>query len=198
MTQETGSRQPAEISVPVDRAEVIRYLVVFALLWVLLTQGAVFSWVIGILVIPLATWAVLGLQRPASRQQNPSVKLVGLLRFLPFFFWQSLSGGWDCAMFAIHPRRRLRLGLLSYTTRLPSGRPELYFLHVISLLPGTVSAALDGNDLTIHALDIDVNHQQSLAICEQKVAMLFGIQLENIEETHPARAANGSWDAKDS
>lgn len=134
--QETGSQQELHIPAPADRDDVVRHLLFFTLLWVLLTEGALISWVIGIVIIPLATWAVVRLQRPAKVQQNHSVKLVGLLRFLPFFFWQSLRGGWECALFAIHPRKRLSLGFLKYTTQLPCGSPRLYFFACDQPLAG--------------------------------------------------------------
>lgn len=173
-----------------NKTEFIKYLVFFALIWVGLTQGTLHSWILGIVTVPLATWMFLVmLQGPAPRL--PTISIKGLFRFLPFFLMQSLRGGWESALFAIHPRKKVQLGFLTYTSILPFGRPQLYFLHVISLLPGTVSAAIHGKDILIHALDIKADHFSELRICEEKVAALFNLTLKS----SPAQQTNAIGDS---
>jgi multicomponent Na+:H+ antiporter subunit E len=117
--------------------------------------------------------------------RSPAISISGFVAFLPFFLLQSLRGGWESAQFAIQPGKKLHTGFIKYSTSLPSDRSKLYFLHVISLLPGTVSAAIDGEDILVHALDTTADHSADLRECEKKVAALFGLNIEpgRAEET---------------
>lgn len=168
----------------------LNYGLVFALLWLLLSQGDTSSWVIGIVVVPLATWCAMRLFQPESEgadANRQSVSITAVLRFIPFFLEQSLRGGWESALFAIHPKKRLYSGFVHYRTRLPLGRARLFFINTVSLLPGTVSATWQHDTLTIHALDKRMDHYQALRHCETRVATLFNIRLDNDDIEH-ARA----------
>jgi len=173
---------------PHHRLDWVKYGLLFTLLWLLLNNGEASSWMIGILVVPVATWCAIALfPRPTVTSETEvghhqvrhqqTIHLTGLVSFIPFFVWQSLRGGWDIALFAVLPNRRLHQGFIGYTTRLPAGRPQLFFLHVISLLPGTVSADWKGEGLTIHALDTRADNHQALQHCEVKIGSLFDIDL---------------------
>ena len=158
----------------------IRYGSVLALLWILLTQAHASAWMIGAIVVPIATWCAVSLfKADHASDARSGLKLMALIRFIPFFLEQSLKGGWESALFAIHPKKSVRPGFLSFNTRLPEGRVRLYFVNIVSLLPGTVSAQLQGDELTIHALDIRADNQRALAECEQRIAVLFGIDLNH-------------------
>ncbi len=160
----------------------VKYSAVFILLWVLLTQGNTGSWVIGIAAVPLALWCFLNLFQPLAGQTDfhrQNLHLSALLRFIPFFVEQSLKGGWDSALFAIHPARRVNPDFITYITRLPAGRPQLFFINIVSLLPGTVSASRADNTMTIHVLDAQADNVRALQQCEIKIATLFGIRLED-------------------
>ncbi len=155
----------------------IKYGLSFSLLWVLLTQGDIGSWVIGVVVVPLATWCAICLFPPGDEGEmaKRSLRISALLRFIPFFLEQSLRGGWVSALFALHPRKRVHSGFIKYTTCLPPGRPRLFFINTVNLLPGTVSAECHGDVMTIHALDICADHDQDLRQCEKQIAALFGL-----------------------
>jgi len=86
----------------------------FALLWWILTEGAVYSWLVG---APVVVFAVLvsGVLLPGT-----SWSLPGILRFIPFFLWHSLRGGVDVAGRALHPRLPISPGLLEHKWRLPT------------------------------------------------------------------------------
>ncbi len=153
-----------------------KFLAFFTLVWICLSQGTMHSWILGIVVVPAATWLSVDVLCRDLISHTPSIRLTGFARFLPFFLWQSLRGGWDSAQFALLPGKNLRLGFLKYSTCLPAGRPRLYFLHVVSLLPGTVSAAIEGDEILIHALDASADHVADLRECEAIVAALFGLE----------------------
>jgi multicomponent Na+:H+ antiporter subunit E len=164
----------------------------FAALWWLLLGGNRESWLIGVFAVPLAVWfsltlfALPGGQSARAKAEVetaavpavsvPGIQLMELPSFCLFFLWQSLSGGWESARFAIGPKEAVKPEFLNVTVQLPEGRPRLYFLQLVNLLPGTVSVALQGDDLLVHALDREADNPKVIARCEQRIARLFGVQ----------------------
>ncbi len=63
--------------------------------------------------------------------------------------------------------------LVSYTTLLPEGSARIFFVNTISLLPGTLSAELRGNQVTIHTLDQGLPIWANIQRLEYHVAMMM-------------------------
>ncbi len=145
--------------------------VLFALLWWILTDGAVDSWLVGAPVVLFATLVSVMLL-PAF-----SGSLTGIVRFVPFFFWRSLYGGVDVARRALHPRLPISPGMYDHRWRLPPGPPRVFMANTVSLLPGTLSAELDEKHLHVHVLDETAAFAEALKELEQRVAALFGLEL---------------------
>ncbi len=143
----------------------------FALLWWMLTEGAMNSWLVG---VPVVVFAAL-----VSDALLPGVSwsLTGMVRFVPFFLWHSLRGGVDVAGRALHPRLPISPGLLDYRWRLPPGLPRVIMANTVSLLPGTLSAELDEEHLRVHVLDETGAFASELKEIEARVARLFGLDL---------------------
>jgi multicomponent Na+:H+ antiporter subunit E len=91
---------------------------------------------------------------------------------------RSLLGGVDVARRALHPDLPIAPGLIEYPLRLPPGLPQVFMANTVSLLPGTLSAALDRSVLTVHVLDRRTGFLADLKTVEQSVARLFGASLE--------------------
>ena len=145
--------------------------VLFALLWWILTQGAMNSWLVG---APVVVFAVL-----ASGVLLPGVSwsLPGIARFVPFFLWRSLYGGVDVARRALHPRLPISPRLFDHRWRLPPGLPRVFMANTVSLLPGTLSAELYEEHLRVHVLDETRAISRELQVLEKKVARVFGLNL---------------------
>ncbi|MEA2094975.1 MAG: Na+/H+ antiporter subunit E [Pseudomonadota bacterium] len=145
--------------------------VLFALLWWILTEGAINSWLVG---VPVVVFAVL-----ASGTLLPAVSwsLSGIVRFVPFFLWRSLYGGVDVARRALHPRLPISPGLFDHRWRLPPGLPRVFMANTVSLLPGTLSTELDEEHLCVHILDHTGDFASELTLIEARVAQLFGLNL---------------------
>lgn len=115
------------------------------LLWFILTQGNAESMTIGIPFVLLAAY---------TSQRFPgntawSVNLMAILRFLPWFLWNSLRGGFDVARRAVSPTVNLKPGFVSYPLNVPAGSARIFMINCVSLLPGTLSAELDGDTLVL-------------------------------------------------
>jgi multicomponent Na+:H+ antiporter subunit E len=101
----------------------------------------------------------------------------GLARFVPFFLVTSALGGLDVARRALDPRRTVAPELIEYGLQLPPGAPRGVFTALVSLLPGTLSAELEGDRLTIHVLDARMPVRRTLSRLESHVAALYGLEL---------------------
>jgi len=145
--------------------------VLFALMWWILTNGVVDSWLVGTPVILFTTLVSVRLLPPFSWS------LLGLVRFVPFFLWRSLYGGVDVARRALQPRLPISPGLFDYRWRLPPGLPRVFMANIVSLLPGTLSVELGANCLQVHVLDERKDVLSELENVEQRVAAIFAISL---------------------
>ncbi|HSL00792.1 MAG TPA: Na+/H+ antiporter subunit E [Rubrobacteraceae bacterium] len=143
-----------------------------ALLWWALVGGDAGSWLVGAPAIVGATAASL-LLSPGGWRWTPG----GVLRFVPFFVYQSLVGGLDVALRALDPRLPLQPTLLDYKLRLPESPARVFMADTISLLPGTLSAVLEGRDLRVHTLTQGPEVLDNLRELERRVAALFGLEL---------------------
>ena len=143
----------------------------FALLWWILTGGAINSWLAG---APVVMFAVL-----ASGMLLPAVSwsLPGIVRFAPFFLWRSLKGGVDVSRRALHPGLPISPVLFDHRWRLPPGLPRVFMANTVSLLPGTLSAELEEDRLRVHVLDHTGDFAAELTLIEARVAQLFGLNL---------------------
>lgn len=142
------------------------------LLWWALVAGYAGSWFVGAFAIAGAAAASLLLSPGGWRWS-----LVGALRFVPFFAYQSLVGSVDVAARALRPRLPLEPALLDYTLRLPENHARVFMADTISLLPGTLSAALKGRQLRVHTLTQGPEVLENLHELESRVAALFALEL---------------------
>jgi multicomponent Na+:H+ antiporter subunit E len=150
-----------------------------ALLWVVLTEGELESWVIGVPAVGVATAAAVWLGPPAAGRP----RLFGLIRFACYFIYRSLVGGVDVARRALHPRLPLTPGLHDYPLRLPpDGLSRVFYTCILSLLPGTLGAELRADWVTVHVLDSRPETLAEIAALEEVIAGVFGIRLPPTSE----------------
>jgi multicomponent Na+:H+ antiporter subunit E len=161
--------RPEPASLAPRRARFWRAAVALALVWAGLNGTDLASWIIGVPVVACA--AFLATAMPAGRRWR--LRGAGLPSFLAFFLLESLRGGFDVARRVFHPRLPVHPGFVTFETTLPEGSPRLLFANVVSLLPGTVSAGIEGNRIRVHALDASLDLNDALRALETRVARLF-------------------------
>lgn len=152
------------------RACIFRGLI-FASVWWVLTEGAVNSWSVGLPSTIVATLSSLLLLPPCSWS------IRGIARFLPFFLWHSLRGGSDVAWRAFRPDLPIDPEIFDYDLRLAPGRPRVFLVKILNLLPGTLSAAVSADTMQVHALTRGKNLVTELKAVELAVARIFAISL---------------------
>ncbi|MCF7983022.1 MAG: Na+/H+ antiporter subunit E [Thiohalocapsa sp.] len=148
-------------------------LVLFAGFWLVFAGNDPQSWIIGAPAVLLASWTAERL----SRRRGRDVTLGGLLRYIPFFLWESILGGTDVAKRVMRPEVDIAPGLIEYKIRLTEPGARVFFLDSISLLPGTLSADYRDGIAYVHALDADEDLLDPLRRLELRVADLFGERL---------------------
>ncbi len=131
------------------------------------------SWLIGGPAVLITSILSLKLA-PTSRY---SLSIVGIVRFSIFFPYQSFRGGLDVMGRALSWKPRLDPGLISYTTSLPQGAARIFFVNTISLLPGTLSADLLEDHVTIHTLDHTMPIRENIYKLENHVASLMRLSI---------------------
>ena len=143
-----------------------------AALWWALTGGEPSSWLIG---APSIIVALVSIRLLSGPREQPSISPLGLIRFVPFFLLRCFTAGLDVALRALSARMSLNPGWIEYRARLPAGAPRVAFINVICLLPGTLSADLVEDRVTLHLLDSQQDHTRELERVERAVAGIFGV-----------------------
>ena len=142
-------------------------------MWWVLTDGSASSWQVGVPAVLIATTASLAFIPPSS------LIWLEFIRFLPFFFSRSLLGGLDVAWRALHPRMPIAPDLVEYELQLPPGLAQVFMSNTVTLLPGTLSASIDQDVLTVHVLKQRVGLREEIEAVEQRVARVFGGPFES-------------------
>lgn len=149
----------------------VGHALAFAALWWVLADGQSASWLVGApAALAAAAWS-------ARQRSRATLSAAGAARFLAYFVVSSVRGGVDVARRVLLPALPIDPALLDYRLRLPDGAPRVFLAEVVSLLPGTLSAELEGGRLTLHVLDRRLPVAQDLAQLERRVAALFDLEL---------------------
>ena len=141
------------------------------LLWTALNGADLASWTIGVPAIAAAAWLGEALAPPRRARWRWSY----VPAFFAWFVRQSLAGGVDVARLAWRRPGRLDPATFAYDTRLPEGAPRLLFCAVVSLLPGTLVYALEGDRVHVHALARAQDLGEQLRALEERIARLAGV-----------------------
>ena len=147
----------------------ISRIIIYTGTWWVLTKGAADSWPVGIPAVLVAIYIDFNLFRP----ENTRYSLGGLIAFALFFLKSSIYSGMDVVRRTYDPRLPLDPAMVEYPLRLTSTAARNLFICTVSLLPGTLSTALEGHKLVIHALDVGRPVEHELNIIENRVAAVF-------------------------
>jgi len=144
-------------------------LTIYLLTWWVLTGGATDSWIIGVPAILSA----LTIDFRFFRSPGIRWSWGALLSFAFFFLKSSITSGLDVIQRIYHPRLPLMPAMIVYPLQLESSAAHILFICTVSLLPGTLSTAIERHTLIIHALDVGRPVEHELNIIENRVAAVF-------------------------
>jgi multicomponent Na+:H+ antiporter subunit E len=139
------------------------------LVWWALTLGETSALGFGLGVTALVAWLSVRLFPPSGYRLQP----LGLMLFLGYFLTRSVVAGLDVTRRLLSPALPVHPGEIILTLR-------LLLANTLSLMPGTLSALLEGDQLTLHCLDTREPVEQDVRETERQVARVFGLSLDDI------------------
>ena len=155
------------------------WTVAMAVVWLVLVDGELRSPVLAFVVVVAAAATATRLGTAIGWTLRP----LGALRFVPFFVRASLLGGIDVIIRAVAPSRPLAPDFLTYRLRLdPQSVAATFFVYLVSLLPGTLSAEVGPDGMVVHVVDGARSNREDLQRLERRVAEVFGAELDEPKE----------------
>ena len=94
-------------------------------------------------------------------------RVLNLLLYLPYFFWQIVKANLDVAYRVLHPKMPIRPGIVAVRTSLKSDIAKVALANSITLTPGTLTLDIIGDHLLIHW--INVRHEDEKGATEDIV-----------------------------
>lgn len=158
--------------------------VVFSVLWWVLSEGDVSSWVFG---VPFSLLAVAATFR-LTPERGWHVRPVGLVLFIAYFGWESVKGGVDVALRAMRPSMPINPGFVSFDVRLPTESSRVLLADTVSLLPGTLSSGFEGRTLVLHVLDCRLPVVDDVRRVEERIARALGLTLDDVAPVEASSA----------
>ncbi len=152
-------------------------VVVVAALWASVTEAAPSALGYGLVAVPLvvaATYVLTG--RPQRRRASLRVGALRAIRvgeLAGWIVWRSLVGGVDVARRAVWlPRPDVAPEWVVYDTGLTSPMGRAALALVANLMPGSLTAQIDGRSVHVHVISPELDVASSLAALEHRIARI--------------------------
>lgn len=146
-------------------------LAVFAAIWLVLAQGELRYWGVVALAVTGSTLASL-LLVPSI---GAGLSVLGVARFIPFFIGRSVASGFDVARRAIATPPQVDPIYVEYRLSLTNEAARVVVANSVSLMPGTLSVAIEGDLLRMHVLDASIPAVEAVREIEAHAARMFGL-----------------------
>jgi multicomponent Na+:H+ antiporter subunit E len=151
-----------------------------AVLWLAATELAASALGYGLVAVPIVvavTYVLLPWRRRGSREPGTAVRrargILIIFGLAGWILWRSVFGGIDVARRAVRlPRADVDPRWSVYETRLRSRAARVALALVMNLMPGSLSARLDGTRLDVHVIDPALDVHDSIASLERRLASL--------------------------
>lgn len=146
--------------------EAFAWMLCYGALWGLFAEGA---WLAGL------PWVVLAVAvRLALGASTAPLAWSALPGLLAFFLRHMVAGAWDVGRRALHPRRPLSPGWVSYRLQWPDGPGAPLLAALVGLLPGTLASHVAGGRMCLHVLDRAQPWARTVAAFEARLVRLLG------------------------
>lgn len=149
-------------------------LILLGLAWWIISEGQPAALVAGVPAVLAATALSLALAPPARHMLHP----LGLMLFAGFFVRRSMLAGLDVAWRILQRVPACDPVLCRVPLYLPAGGPRWLLADCMSLLPGTLSVALEDEVLVLHRLGGDCPGAEDVRDVERRIAHMLHLQLE--------------------
>ncbi|GAB3059452.1 Na+/H+ antiporter subunit E [Sediminivirga luteola] len=168
-------------------ASLLARLLAGAVLWLAITEGSPSAFGYGAVAVPLcaaASYAITG--APGRRDGAGSaarrslgaraLRSAGAVAGLSgWVLWRSIAGGLDVARRALAlPAADIDPYWTSHTTRLGTTGGRVALAFVLNLMPGTLSAQLEGNRIAVHVISPEIDLRRAVSELESRIARVTG------------------------
>lgn len=148
-----------------------------AVAWAVLASGDVASLIVGVPSIALAALIAARVGRAEGWKSTAgSARPAALPAFLLRLIIDVFASAASLTVQMFRPRLDIDPGLVDYRLSLAAPEARAAFMNSVTLTPGTLSGPLDGQILTVHALDRRHDVKGDLRALEARIAALFGEQ----------------------
>lgn len=139
--------------------------------WWVISEGQPEAFWAGVIAVPAAVALSVALVPTDPYRIRP----LGLLLFTGYFLVRSLVAGFDVARRILHPALQIDPAVEYVPLRLEAGAPRWLLANTLSLLPGTLSVAFEGDTLVLHCLSRSGDREGEVRAVEARVARVFGL-----------------------
>lgn len=156
--------------------KIIGVFLFFCVLWWALTNGSFYQLWFGAVVVSIATFASIQIAKEGGAPS--AVHIRAIVKFVPYFIFQSVSGGLSVAKIALLPKDRAHSKYHEFETALPRDAvsARMFFASCLCIFPGTLSCGFRDDALVIHALDEKLLDPKAIRDLESITAAIFSIE----------------------
>lgn len=132
--------------------------IVFLLLWIVLNgQFTMEIFLFGV-VIAAAMYAFICKFLDYSVEKDIRIlrKLPYILLYILVLIWEIIKSNMSAIRLALSYRYEIDPVIVKFRTDLKSNTAKAVLANSITLTPGTITVALEGDEFTVHALDVDL------------------------------------------
>lgn len=135
----------------------LRIVTLFAVMfgfWILLSgKFTPVALTLGVVSAALSTWlgARLAEAVVGDAAEHNRINVFWLVIYVVWLLGRMISGAVEVARIVIDPRDTPRPGVMTFTTQLRSPAARTLLANSITLVPGTITLEVDGDELTVHS-----------------------------------------------
>lgn len=148
--------------------------VLLLLIWLLLS-GIYTALLLGLGVLScLVVVAVCRRMHIVDPEGHPNHLILGLLRYMPWFFWAVVKANIDVAWRIVHPRLPLAPRVIQVAASQKTHLGQVIYANSITLTPGTVAVEAAEGTIEVHALTRAAAADVRSGVMDSRVTYLEG------------------------
>jgi multicomponent Na+:H+ antiporter subunit E len=171
----------------VRTARLLRLFLLLLAFWLLLSgrldahlvaSGAITAAVVTLASAPLLERTI------GSARTHPKVRLLAAVPLTLWVLWRMLLSAVQLARIVLDPRLPPEPGIVRFRTELTSPAARTVLSTAITLVPGTMTLEVEGDELTIHSFTPDAVEDIASAELQNRIALVFGDGPQPTPELH--------------
>jgi multicomponent Na+:H+ antiporter subunit E len=112
--------------------------------------------------------------REVDHESAPLGITLRAIRYAPWLLWQVVKANLDVARRILDPRLPIRPRLVRITASQRTDQGRVIYANSITLTPGTVTVAVEGRELTVHALTAEAEAELLRGDMDRRVRRVEG------------------------